>query len=63
MNNNLAAYWHWYSENISRPRIGADVTVPEVRSIHTLRDAKGTTDDPFAQTIDVQKLAKKFQRD
>ena len=34
MNIKLAAYWLQYSEKISRPRIGADVTVPAVRSIH-----------------------------
>ena len=51
MNIKLAAYWLWYSEKISRPRIGADVTVPVVRSIHALRDAEGTYDDPSAPTI------------
>ena len=36
MNIKLAAYWFWYSEKISRPKIGADVTVPAVRSICAL---------------------------
>ena len=36
MNIKLAAYWLWYSEKISHPRIGADVTVPAVRSIRAL---------------------------
>ena len=36
MNIKLAAYWLQYSEKISHPRIGADVTVPVVRSIHAL---------------------------
>ena len=30
MKINLAAYWLWYSEKISRLRIGADVTVPVI---------------------------------
>ena len=52
MNIKLAAYWLWYSEKISRPRIGADVTVPVVRSILALQDAEGTYDDLSAPTID-----------
>ena len=52
MNIKLAAYWLWYSEKISCPRIGADVTVPVVRSICALQDAEGTYDVPPAPTID-----------
>ena len=51
MNIKLAAYWLWYSEKISCLRIRADVTAPVVRSIHALRDAKGTYDDPSVLTI------------
>ena len=36
MNIKLAAYWLWYSEKISLPRIGADVPVPVVRFIRAL---------------------------
>ena len=36
MNIKLAAYWLRYSEKISCLRIGADVTVPVVRSICAL---------------------------
>ena len=52
MNIKLVAYWLQYSEKISHPRIGADVTVPVVRSIRALQDAEGTYDDPSAPTID-----------
>ena len=58
MNIKLAAYW--YSEKISHPRIGADVTVPVVRSIHALQDAEGTYDDPSAPTIDDQNWPRTF---
>ena len=56
----LAAYWLWYSEKISCPRNGADVTVPVVRSIHALRDAECTYDDPSAPTIDDQNWPRTF---
>ena len=52
MNIKLAAYWLWYSEKISLPRIGADVTVLVVRSICALTDAKSTYNDPSAPMID-----------
>ena len=60
MNIKLAAYWLRYSEKISRPRIGADVTVPEVRSIRALRDAEGIYDDPSAPMIDDRNWPRTF---
>ena len=60
MNIKLAAYWLWYSEKFSRPRIGADVTFPSVRSICALRDAEGTYDDPSTPTIDDQNWPRAF---
>ena len=60
MNIKLAAYWLWYSEKISCPRVGADVTVPAVRSIHALRDAEGTYDDPSTPVIDDRNWPRTF---
>ena len=60
MNIKLAAYWLWYSEKISHPRIGADVSVPAVGSIHALRDAEGTYDDPSAPMIDDRNWPRTF---
>ena len=60
MNIKQAAYWLWYSEKISRPRIGADVTVPVVRSICAIHDAEGTYDDPSTPTIDDQNWPRTF---
>ena len=60
MNNKLAAYWLQYSEKISHTRIGADVTVPVVRSIRALRDAEGTYDDPSAPMIDDRNWPRTF---
>ena len=44
-NIKLAAYWLWYSENISHPRIGADVTVPVVRSMLKPKSGKDRQSD------------------
>ena len=60
MNIKVAAYWLRYSEKISCLSIGADVTVPVVRSIHALRDAKGTYDDPSGPMIDDRKWPRTF---
>ena len=60
MNIKLAAYWLQYSEKISHPKIGADVTVAVVRSIHALCDAEGTYDDPSATTIDDRNWPRTF---
>ena len=60
MNIKLAAYWLQYSEKISRPRIGVDVTVPVVRSIRALRDAEGTYDDPSTPMIDGRNWPRTF---
>ena len=60
MNIKLAAYWLQYSEKISHPRIGADLTVPVVRSIRALRDAEGTCDDPSAPTINDRNWPRTF---
>ena len=60
MNIMLAAYWLWYSEKISHPRIGADVTVPVVRSIDALHDTEGTYNDPSTPTIDDQNWPRTF---
>ena len=60
MNIKVAVYWLRYSEKLSRPRIGADVTVPVVRSICALRDAEGTYDDPSAPMIDDRNWSRTF---
>ena len=60
MNIKLAAHWLWYSVKIPHPRIGADVTVPAVRSICALRDAEGTYDDPSTPTIDDRNWPRTF---
>ena len=60
MNIKLAAYWLRYSENISCPRIGADVTVAVVRSIRALQDAEGTYDDPSTPMIDDRNWPRTF---
>ena len=60
MNIKLAAYCLQYSEMISCLRIGADVTVPAVRSIHALREAEDSYDDPSAHTIDDQNWPRTF---
>ena len=60
MNIKLAAHWLWYCEKISHPRIGADVTVPVVRSIRALRDTEGTYDDPSTPMIDDRNWPRTF---
>ena len=51
-NINLAAYWLCHSEHISRARQPADITVVNVHSIHTLRDAEDNYEDTTPPAID-----------
>ena len=51
-NINLVAYWLHHSEDISRSRQPADITVVNIHSIHALRDAEDNYENATPPAID-----------